>query len=290
MHQKITQLLTTTLNIIDYNKLNEYVNFCIENNTEPIKFKTARHHILPQANFPQFKNLKFHPWNSSNLSHQHHYISHYLLAQAIDNSSIIYAWNSMKNKDSKRYDIDIFESSAEYEKLKIRTSIQFSKDANTIESNGLTKAQNRGKKCSKTLTTIQSNGKTIAQTRAKLANITRSKINPSTGLTFKQESITKMSKTKIKNGLTKGANAPSARKAIILNNRSELVAFCHGNIHQTCKLLGLPRGEITKTIGKSKFYQNLSKKSITQLTNNGNIIFRDWSIVFLDTLHFSFKC
>ena len=79
--------------------VNKYINFCFNNSTEYKKGKTARHHILPKAVFPQFTNLKEFPWNGIHLSNDNHYIAHALLFEAIDNISVASAWYAMNNKN-----------------------------------------------------------------------------------------------------------------------------------------------------------------------------------------------
>jgi hypothetical protein len=47
------------------------------------------HHICPKANdmFPEFKNLKEHPWNSIRLPFRAHVVAHYLLMKSYNNES-----------------------------------------------------------------------------------------------------------------------------------------------------------------------------------------------------------
>ena len=61
MKDKILQIFKETkLNIVDENKLEQYIDFCIEKNIQKaIKGKTSYHHILPQAvNLPFTKFSK----------------------------------------------------------------------------------------------------------------------------------------------------------------------------------------------------------------------------------------
>ena len=87
----------------NYEKLNEYINFCLDRSLpEKIKGETSTHHILPVAKslpFQRYKNLKLNDWNKSELSYYDHYYAHYLLYLAIDHISIVYAFCCMHNKD-----------------------------------------------------------------------------------------------------------------------------------------------------------------------------------------------
>ena len=91
--------------IINRIKLEEYIDFCIKNDTrKKIKGKTTSHHILPMAKtlpFKKYSNLKQHEWNKSELSYYNHYYAHYLLTQAIDHISILIAFTGMHMRDSK---------------------------------------------------------------------------------------------------------------------------------------------------------------------------------------------
>lgn len=60
----------------------EYIDFIEENRTGRLKYKTETHHILPKCLFPEYKDLKIHPWNSVELSHRNHFIAHYILAKS----------------------------------------------------------------------------------------------------------------------------------------------------------------------------------------------------------------
>lgn len=105
----------SVLNCIqDYDCLEKYVDFCIENHQEE-KFKSSTHHILPQAKslpFVKFKNLKIYTWNRCELSHYNHYIAHYLLTKAIKHLAIHTAFCAMHYKDYKRQfisDVELLE-------------------------------------------------------------------------------------------------------------------------------------------------------------------------------------
>ena len=101
---------SSNLNIINEHKLIEYIDFCLEKN-QCVKNNTEHHHILPKSKhlFPSYKNLKEHQWNGTYLTYEDHYTAHQLLALAIDNKYIIYAWNAMnsyKSIDNKNITID----------------------------------------------------------------------------------------------------------------------------------------------------------------------------------------
>lgn len=100
-------------------KLEKYISFCIENDqgihTVGI---TEYHHILPKAKrlFPQFSNLKENNWNGTFLTYENHYIAHALLVNAIDNESVIYAWNRI-NQFSETKSIELI-GSKKYKELR----------------------------------------------------------------------------------------------------------------------------------------------------------------------------
>lgn len=100
---------STNLKIIDENKLKEYIQFCIKNNTERVKYQTASHHILPQSKhlpFKQYSNLNENVFNKSILTHKNHYIAHKLLYESIEHISIVSAFIAMNNKDKSLGRID----------------------------------------------------------------------------------------------------------------------------------------------------------------------------------------
>lgn len=49
------------------------------NNNNDVYYET--HHILPKSVFPEYKNLKKHPWNSVRLTPREHFICHWLLTK-----------------------------------------------------------------------------------------------------------------------------------------------------------------------------------------------------------------
>ena len=88
------------LTITDYKKLEEYIAFCLEKDKKEKLDNTELHHVLPQAKscFPEYKDLKKNTWNGVLLAYEDHYKAHAILAEAVDNYSIISAWWGMNNK------------------------------------------------------------------------------------------------------------------------------------------------------------------------------------------------
>ena len=91
--------------IKDWDRLNEYVEFCLSNHRSvKIPSQTSSHHILPRAKtlpFRQFEDLNTHKWNLSELSYYDHYMAHYILAQALDHLAVLHSFVAMHNKDLK---------------------------------------------------------------------------------------------------------------------------------------------------------------------------------------------
>ncbi len=170
-------------------------HFVLNDEKSHTKFITAKHHILPQAKmcYPEFVDLKENEWNGCYLTHQNHYIAHFLLAQSIDNRSVIFAWNAMKNKDKHLRDIDIYEDSSEYGELMKKAKKAFSDDSKILESNGLTKGQNRGKRCSNTKSDPEWKN-TTGRDSAKKFNETMEIIDGD-GLSLREKTTIKRNKT-----------------------------------------------------------------------------------------------
>ena len=104
MENKILTIIEeSSLSIQSITTIKKYIEFCLKNNlNKHTSGITEHHHILPKAKslFPQFSNLKENSWNGVFLTFENHYIAHSMLADAINHSSVIYAWNMM-NKISK---------------------------------------------------------------------------------------------------------------------------------------------------------------------------------------------
>ena len=96
----------------------EYVDFCLLNNTEKIKYETDMHHILPKSYFPEFKSDEK---NLTCLTYRNHFLAHKLLALAFpQKSKIVFAFNAMKNKIQpfrKKEDLNNTITEEEYKKI-----------------------------------------------------------------------------------------------------------------------------------------------------------------------------
>ena len=94
--------------------LSRYIRFIQNRKTIYEKYKTHRHHILPKAYdfFPEFKDLKIHKWNYTDLSPREHYIAHRLLYRAFPGSSQTCAFYNMANEQKRM-------SSKDYEQAKL---------------------------------------------------------------------------------------------------------------------------------------------------------------------------
>jgi hypothetical protein len=103
MKNKILQeFLDSNIKIISKEKLEQCIEYCIYKNQEnSITGKTSYHHILPRKLFPEYSNLNENPWNGVHLLHSDHYYVHWLLTEAIDSYSMLNAFCSMHNKDTK---------------------------------------------------------------------------------------------------------------------------------------------------------------------------------------------
>lgn len=92
--------LEKDLNIIDKQKLQDYIEFCQKNNKQKhTKFETEHHHILPKSIFPEYKNLRKYSWNGVFLSYQEHYESHELLCLAIKDYKVFKSLEATRNKN-----------------------------------------------------------------------------------------------------------------------------------------------------------------------------------------------
>ncbi len=92
----------STIKIKSLKMLEKYIYFCFDKNQKTkIKSKTSYHHILPNKSFPEFSNLKDFPWNGTHLMYSDHYYAHWLLTEAIDDFSQLFAFCAMHNKDLK---------------------------------------------------------------------------------------------------------------------------------------------------------------------------------------------
>ena len=90
-------------NIVDLEKVEEYVDFCLSKRIpEKLLKKTTSHHILPAAKtlpFKQWTDLNEHAWNKAELFYSDHYRAHYLLMKSVDHISTYHAFAAMHKKD-----------------------------------------------------------------------------------------------------------------------------------------------------------------------------------------------
>jgi len=98
----LQEFKNSDINIKSQQKLEEYIDFCLEQNIgNKIISETEHHHILPDGLFPNFSNLNENKFNGTHLTFDNHYKAHSLLVQAISNPSMVFAWNSMNNMNVK---------------------------------------------------------------------------------------------------------------------------------------------------------------------------------------------
>lgn len=94
----------------NYIILNRYLKFISSRAGIKKIGETHYHHILPKCKtfYPQYKNLKEHPWNGIHLTHREHYIAHWMLARAFPKTSQFRAFynmtNTLKKKRSRLYE------------------------------------------------------------------------------------------------------------------------------------------------------------------------------------------
>jgi len=103
----LQEFLNSYIKITSQEKLEQYIEYCIYNNQKDrIKDKegyslSAYHHMLPEALFDGYKDLKENPWNGTHLLYSDHYYAHWLLTEAIDDYGQLNAFCAMHNKDIK---------------------------------------------------------------------------------------------------------------------------------------------------------------------------------------------
>lgn len=97
----IQEFLNSDIKIKSIQKLEYYIDFCLDNRTFAFKGKTSHHHILPNILFERYSNLKENPWNGVHLKYSKHYEAHFYLTEAIDDYSQLHAFIAMHNKDIK---------------------------------------------------------------------------------------------------------------------------------------------------------------------------------------------
>ena len=120
----------STLKITNKYKLEEYVDFCINQDLKSRQpFSTALHHILPCKVFSMYSNMTLNKWNGVYLTYSDHYSAHSLLAEAVNHPSIIGAWWGMNNLDKNSKSVNGIEilGAERYSNLIIRASEETSR-------------------------------------------------------------------------------------------------------------------------------------------------------------------
>ena len=88
-------MLNKFRDVKDYRWLKRYLRF-IETFKKDSIYKNQKHnhHILPKANYEEFKNFSNNPWNLAILDYRSHLIAHYMLAKALG-GNMWFAYNNM---------------------------------------------------------------------------------------------------------------------------------------------------------------------------------------------------
>ena len=85
----------------------KYIKYCASKNIGENLEYTERHHILPKGKnlYPEFANLRTHPWNSIILTPRQHYIAHWILSKIFIETkplrSCLNAFYQMSNSNSR---------------------------------------------------------------------------------------------------------------------------------------------------------------------------------------------
>ncbi len=101
--------------------LTRYIRFIERRNKDTIK--GDNHHICPKSKymFPQYSNIKEHPWNVIKLTHREHFIAHWILSKVFTNikhkSSMLKAFSRMR--DRSRSHNDVYYNSRIYESARM---------------------------------------------------------------------------------------------------------------------------------------------------------------------------
>lgn len=99
----LNEFIKSELKIKSIEKLEKYVDFCVNNNLNSrTQGETAHHHILPASKnmpFIQFSNIKENVWNGTHLTYANHYYAHWLLYDSIDHMSVVFSFCAMHYKD-----------------------------------------------------------------------------------------------------------------------------------------------------------------------------------------------
>ena len=279
MKNKILQeFLGSNIKIKSLEKLEHYIDFCIENNRQKrISGKLSYHHILPQATslpFKSFANLKENSWNGTYLLYSDHYYAHWLLTEAIEDYSQLTAFCAMHNKDIKlgRIEEKDLIPKEEFQKKMEEKQISINIMMNLKKGKEPSKKEKSIAKLKETLSIIGEDGLTIPQRRVykhlntKLFSIDKEGLN-----SFERTTI-KMKKTRNKIGLDglnsfqrgglktsltlnevqelgltkaqekgmRGSKNPSAKKIFIYNEKDIIMFKCFGNFKKICEDNDLP--------------------------------------------------
>jgi len=103
----LQEFLNSDIKIISQEKLEQYIEYCIyKNQNSRIKDEegyslSSHHHILPEALFDRYKDLRENEWNGTHLLYSDHYYAHWLLTESIDDYGQLNAFCAMHNKDMK---------------------------------------------------------------------------------------------------------------------------------------------------------------------------------------------
>jgi len=210
-HKILQEFLNSDIKIISQEKLEQYIEYCIYNNKiNNIKYETSHHHILPNALFGKYKDLKENSWNGTHLLYSDHYYAHWLLTEAIDDYGQLSAFCAMHNKDMKLGKInetDLIPLKEFQEKMKERNKM-LSEERSKIMSDGRTKASHtREKQYKAQLLDIDENGLNAAQRAAiKYHENLKNTIDKETGLTKAELRVKRQKETIALNGSHSGKN------------------------------------------------------------------------------------
>lgn len=109
------------ITVIDEDILNNYINFCLDNNNFDI-IEGENHHILPRSIFPEYENSLEFPKNITRLSYSNHLIAHYMLSLSINSFEMLHAFNMMNNFYNKNNIRNL--EQYEYLKQKFRSELK----------------------------------------------------------------------------------------------------------------------------------------------------------------------
>lgn len=178
---------------INYHYLNRYLYFIHRYKTDSKPYE--KHHILPQAIFPEFKcesdNIILLPLRV-------HYLAHYMLAKAIG-GKMWFAFRLMYN--TTKYNSKLYE----YNKNNIRyiSEVTSRNKMSYINENGESEAIRRSKLAVKTKQIIQNNGLTIFENASiKTANYLKNNFDEN-GISLNELRTRKMMNTKYDRNLFK---------------------------------------------------------------------------------------